>query len=108
MSKDSNNMASNLVYFLFGMAAGTAIALLYAPQEGDATRRILGEKAGTLKDKAAEYSNNVTQSTRDRFNMLSDSVTSKAQEFRSRIQEPSVSPVDSETEPGTANNSSSE
>ena len=32
---------SNLVFFLLGAAVGAAVALLYAPQEGAETRRII-------------------------------------------------------------------
>ena len=37
MSRD--NLGSSLVFFMLGAATGAAIALLYAPQEGEATRR---------------------------------------------------------------------
>ena len=46
------NVGSNLVFFLVGAAAGAAIALLYAPQDGESTRRLIGEKAGEYKGKA--------------------------------------------------------
>ena len=42
MSKD--NLGSSLVFFMLGAATGAAIALLYAPQEGEATRKFLADK----------------------------------------------------------------
>jgi gas vesicle protein len=89
----SDNLGSNLVYFLLGAAAGAAIALLYAPQEGEATRRFLGEKANEYKDKAtevtsnvaqkaSELTSNVAQTAKEKVGMISD----KAQEIMNRGQ----------------------
>ena len=65
MSKD--NLGGNLVFFLLGAATGAAIALLYAPQEGEATRRYLGEKAAEVKDKASEHASNLSQQAKDTY-----------------------------------------
>src|SRR5690349_20085675 len=54
MDRDSNSAGFGLVMFLLGAAVGAGIALLYAPQEGKATRRELGEKATAVRDKASE------------------------------------------------------
>ena len=70
--KDS--WGSNLVFFLLGAATGAAIALLYAPQEGEATRRVIGEKANEYKDRATEMTSNWTQAAKEKVNMASDKV----------------------------------
>jgi len=93
MSKD-NNWGGNLVFFLLGAATGAAVALLYAPQEGEATRRLIGEKAGDIKDKASEYSNTVAQTAKDRWGNLADTVSSKVQEVTKRGQNSANAAID--------------
>jgi len=83
MSKESN-WGGNLVFFLLGAATGAAIALLYAPQEGEATRRMIGEKAGDIKDKATDYSSTVAKTAKDKWGNIADTVTSKVQEVSNR------------------------
>jgi gas vesicle protein len=46
-----NNVGNNLLYFLAGMAAGAVGALLFAPQSGEKTRKLLNKKA----DEGREY-----------------------------------------------------
>ena len=41
---------SKIVWFVAGIAIGSTIALLYAPQSGENTRRILGKKAREGRD----------------------------------------------------------
>lgn len=80
MSKDSNSAGSNLVFFLLGAAVGAAVALLYAPQEGQATRRIISERAGEVKDKASEVSHQVAQTAREKWHVVRE----KGQEYLHR------------------------
>jgi gas vesicle protein len=93
MSKD-NNWGGNLVFFLLGAATGAAVALLYAPQEGEATRRLIGEKAGDIKDKATEYSTTVAQTAKDRWGDIADTVTSKVQDVTKRGQNAANDAID--------------
>ena len=46
-----NNGGNNLLYFLAGMAVGAVGALLFAPQSGEKTRKLIGKKA----DEGREY-----------------------------------------------------
>jgi gas vesicle protein len=97
MSKDSQ-AASNLVCFLLGAAVGAAVALLYAPQEGETTRRIIGEKAGEVKDKASEVSHTVATNARDKWNVVRE----KSQEYLHRAKsaaEEKIEEVKEEIEP---------
>lgn len=82
----NSNWGGNLVFFLLGAATGAAVALLYAPQEGEATRRMIGEKAGEYKDKAAEYGGTVAQQAKDKWGTVQDTVTAKAQDLLNRGQ----------------------
>jgi len=45
---------SSLWWFLVGGALGAGLALLFAPQSGDRTRRVVGRKLSKLKDAAEE------------------------------------------------------
>ena len=74
MSRDSG-WGGNLVFFLLGAATGAAVALLYAPQEGEATRRIIAERAGDVKDKATDYTSTVASTARDKWGQLTDKAT---------------------------------
>jgi gas vesicle protein len=43
-----------LTVFAIGAVAGAAIALLYAPHSGEETRKLIADKGGELKGKAAD------------------------------------------------------
>ena len=75
MNRDSNQAAGNLVFFLIGAAVGAGVALLYAPQEGEETRRLIGEKAHVARDKAAEVSETVANSAKEKWTAVADSVS---------------------------------
>lgn len=42
------------VWFLAGATIGAAVALLYAPQSGDRTRRLIGQKLADGRDTLAD------------------------------------------------------
>jgi gas vesicle protein len=54
MSNDGGSAGKVLVAFVFGAAAGAAVALLFAPATGKDTREFLTEKAREGREKAAE------------------------------------------------------
>lgn len=89
MSRDSS-WGGNLVFFLLGAATGAAVALLYAPQEGEATRRIIAERAGDVKDKATDYTSTVATTARDKWGQLTD----KAQDIVNRGQNTANDAID--------------
>jgi gas vesicle protein len=88
------NWGGNLVFFLVGAAAGAAIALLYAPQDGESTRRLLGDKANEYKDKASEVTSNVTQTAKDKWGRASD----KIQDLVGRGQQAANNSIDAAAE----------
>jgi len=57
----SDNGTDFLAGFLLGAVAGAAMALLFAPQTGEETRRQLKERGIELKDKADEISAQVRE-----------------------------------------------
>ena len=55
MARDDGGAAGTIITaFVLGALTGAAVALLMAPQSGEETRRLLGEKAREGADKAAE------------------------------------------------------
>jgi gas vesicle protein len=50
MDHMAQDNGSKIVWFVAGIAIGSTIALLYAPQSGEKTRRILGKKAREGRD----------------------------------------------------------
>ena len=63
----SNNSASSAVWFLTGAALGAAVALLYAPQTGEETRRLLGKKTREGADVLSETGRDMIDKGRDMF-----------------------------------------
>ena len=81
MSRDS--VGTGLVFFMLGAAVGASVALLYAPQDGESTRKYLGDKAEEVKDKAAE----ITTQTTDRAKEITATAASKAKEITSNVSQ---------------------
>jgi gas vesicle protein len=62
MAQDNSG---KLVWFVAGAAIGATIALLYAPQPGHETRRIIGKKARRAGDTMAETGRDLADKGRD-------------------------------------------
>jgi gas vesicle protein len=61
MADNGSNVGGILVAFMAGMVVGAGVALLYAPQTGKETRRMLAKKADELKDEAEEIVEDVLE-----------------------------------------------
>lgn len=46
--------SGSVIWFIAGTAIGAAVALLYAPQSGEQTRRLIGDKAKEGKEALAD------------------------------------------------------
>ena len=53
---DRDEFGAFLVGFLVGAVGGAVVALLFAPQSGEETRALIGEKSIELRDRAVETS----------------------------------------------------
>ena len=57
----NSNVGGVLVAFMAGIVVGAGVALLYAPQSGKETRKMLAKKAGEFKDDAEEIMDDVLE-----------------------------------------------
>jgi gas vesicle protein len=57
----------NLVWFLIGAAAGASVALLYAPQAGHRTRRLIGRKLSDGREALEEQGSDLLDKSRELF-----------------------------------------
>ena len=64
MARDNSD---NVVWFLTGAAVGAAIALLYAPQSGVETRRLIGRKTVDGREALAEVGEEIMGKGRELF-----------------------------------------
>jgi gas vesicle protein len=67
-----NNNSSKVVWFLAGAAVGSTLALLFAPQSGEETRRYLGKKAREGRDRLADMSRDAMDRGRDLYSRGQD------------------------------------
>ena len=63
----ARNNGDTLVWFLVGAAVGASVALLYAPQSGDRTRRLLGRKLADGRDALSDQGSDLLDKSRELF-----------------------------------------
>jgi gas vesicle protein len=63
----SEDNTSKVAWFFAGAAIGAAIALLYAPQTGEETRRQIGDAAARGKDRLADSGRDIAERGRELF-----------------------------------------
>ena len=63
----AQNNSGSLVWFVAGAAIGATITLLYAPQSGKDTRRLLSKKARKVSDAIADAGRDAMDKGRDLF-----------------------------------------
>jgi len=66
MSEETPSQRSTFTIFTVGALIGASVALLYAPQSGKETRKLLARKARQLKDKAQDTVENAQEFISDR------------------------------------------
>ena len=66
MSEEPSSPRSGFTIFAVGALIGAGIALLYAPQSGKETRKLLAKKAKQLKEKAQDTVENAQGFIKDR------------------------------------------
>ncbi|HMD35205.1 MAG TPA: YtxH domain-containing protein [Vicinamibacterales bacterium] len=84
MARDEGAGAGSiLLAFVLGAISGAAVALLYAPQSGEETRRYLGERAREGRERAAE----AAARGRDMLNQGRETVTTAIERGREAYQQ---------------------
>jgi gas vesicle protein len=63
----ATNNGEGLVWFLAGAAVGAGVALLYAPQSGDRTRRLIGRKLADGREALADQGSELLDKSRELF-----------------------------------------
>ena len=63
----AHNNTGNLVWFVAGASIGATIALLYAPQSGRDTRRVIGKKARQGREALADTGRDLVDKGRDLY-----------------------------------------
>jgi gas vesicle protein len=62
---DRDEFGAFLVGFLVGALSGAVVALLFAPQSGEETRALIGERSIELRDKAVVTSKQAAAQARE-------------------------------------------
>ena len=63
----AQNNGENMIWFLVGASFGAAVALLYAPQSGDRTRRLIVRKLADSRDALADSGADLVDKGRELF-----------------------------------------
>ena len=62
MAQDNSG---NVVWFILGAAVGAGVALLYAPQSGEDTRRFIGKKTREGRESLSDMGDDIVDKSRD-------------------------------------------
>ena len=71
-------MRQKSIWVLVGMAIGAGIALLYAPQSGKQTRKLIRRKAEDARETIVETGEAVADKTKDFYSKSAKAVTEAA------------------------------
>lgn len=77
----SQDTGINLGWFLVGVAVGGAIALLYAPQSGKDTRRLIAKKTEQSREALADSSKEVLDRGKEMFERAREVADEAAETF---------------------------
>jgi gas vesicle protein len=82
------NIATKVSYFVAGIGIGAAIALLFAPQSGEETRKQIAEKAQDGKDYVTAKSREIRKQAEDLVDQGKDLVNKRrAKPLHARTKE---------------------
>ena len=78
---DEGSGGNALPMFLLGLGLGAALGILFAPQSGEETRRVLSKKARKLKALAEDKIEEITDSAGKKGRALREAVADAAADF---------------------------
>lgn len=79
--------SSGVGAFLFGAALGAVTALLLAPQSGEETRRVIGERGRQARDRASEAADEITEKVEEGFERAKQRFEDGFESVRQNISE---------------------
>lgn len=77
----SEDSGISLGWFLVGIAVGASVALLYAPQSGKDTRRLIAKKTEQSRDALADSGKEVLDRGREMFERAREVADEAAESF---------------------------
>lgn len=86
MSQENNNPISFLAGAVLGGAVGAALALLFAPQSGKETRKMLKDKAKDVGADIKEFKDDIGPKIRDFSEDLGPKFKSAKENLMKRVQ----------------------
>ena len=75
-----------IAWLLIGAAAGAGVALLYAPQSGEETRKFIRRTAGDAKDAVVDKGEEILDAGRDVYRKGVDAATASASGVFNRVR----------------------
>lgn len=81
-----DNGGSKLVYFLAGVGFGALLGILFAPQSGEETRRMIAEKADESKDYLLQKGRDVKKQTTEYIDRGKDAVARQKEHLTAAIE----------------------
>lgn len=86
MSNHDSHIGSILIAFATGALIGAGIALLYAPQSGEVTRKILADKAEELSRQACDKAAELKRHARESFEHSKEKYREKKDQFAAAVE----------------------
>src|SRR5258706_5248430 len=83
MSRGYDDDVRSLVWFLAGMGVGATVALMFAPQSGKETRRMISKAA----DRGRDYLEDQGRAVRDSARDLGSEIRDRATDIRDRSRD---------------------
>ena len=81
-----DNGGSKFVYFLAGVGFGALLGILFAPQSGEETRRMIAEKADESKDYLLQKGREVKQQTSEYIDRGKEAVSRQKEHLAAAIE----------------------
>lgn len=85
MADNSGDLGSFLAGFVIGGLIGAGVALLLAPQSGEETRTLIGEKSIELRDRAYETASDVQTRAGDMASQTAQTYDEQVQRIQAAV-----------------------
>jgi gas vesicle protein len=96
MADNSGDLGSFLAGFVIGTMIGAGVALLMAPQSGEETRAMIGEKSIELRDRAYETASDVQTRAGDIASQTAQAYEQQVQRIQAAVDAGKKPPAEAE------------